>query len=230
MLTPDPALAGRFVTARPPPGAVLHVGLVGAHCDGFPSADGDLDPRGVHLAPTEALLGLEPPPDTHDALEVFEKRLCEVASVASFRGAGRVAPLNRGSPGTTADGGKMAGEFHEPRERLSEKSLDVKRAIDSMMEELEAVDWYRQRMQACADPQLRAILDHHQREEVEHFAMLLEWCRRNDADFAEQLRTYLFSEGDILNAEEEATAEGLDAPAPEERAPTRTTIGAIEED
>jgi hypothetical protein len=126
----------------------------------------------------------------------------------------------------------MAGEFHEPRERLSERSLDVKRAIDSMMEELEAVDWYRQRMQACADPQLRSILDHHQREEVEHFAMLLEWCRRNDADFAEQLRTYLFTEGDITEVEEEAEEAEGDAPRPapsEERAPTRTTIGAIRE-
>lgn len=123
----------------------------------------------------------------------------------------------------------MAGEFHEPRERLSEKSLDVKRAIDSMMEELEAVDWYRQRMQACADPALRAILDHHQREEVEHFAMLLEWCRRNDADFAEQLKTYLFTDADILEVEE-AEEEG-GAPEPSAgRVPNRKTIGAIGED
>ena len=98
----------------------------------------------------------------------------------------------------------MAGEFHEPRERLSAESIDVKRAIDSMREELEAVDWYRQRMQAATDPSLRAILDHHQREEIEHFAMLLEWCRRNDADFAEQLKTYLFTEAEIVAVEEEA--------------------------
>lgn len=123
----------------------------------------------------------------------------------------------------------MAGNFHEPRERLSEKSLDVKRAIDSMMEELEAVDWYRQRMQACADPALRSILDHHQREEVEHFAMLLEWCRRNDADFAEQLKTYLFTERDILDVEDEA--EGPADVRPDAgRAPTRTTIGGIKEE
>lgn len=124
----------------------------------------------------------------------------------------------------------MAGQFHEPRERLSEKSLDVKRAIDSMMEELEAVDWYRQRMQACADPALRAILDHHQREEVEHFAMLLEWCRRNDADFAEQLKTYLFTDRDILEVEDEAEDGAGGGDATRARAPTRTTIGAIEED
>jgi len=123
----------------------------------------------------------------------------------------------------------MSSALHEPRERLSERSLDVKRAIDSMREELEAVDWYRQRMQACADPELRAVLDHHQREEVEHFAMLLEWCRRNDADFDEQLRTYLFTEGDITSAEVEATGEAeAGEPPAAGRAPTRTTIGAIE--
>ncbi|GAB5542286.1 MAG: ferritin [Sandaracinaceae bacterium] len=128
----------------------------------------------------------------------------------------------------------MAGQYHEPRERLSEKSLDIKRAIDSMMEELEAVDWYRQRAQACTDPSLRAILDHHQREEIEHFAMLLEWCRRNDADFAEQLRTYMFTEGDILNVEDEATEAGLARPKEEDVAdavsPQRSTIGALKEE
>ena len=127
----------------------------------------------------------------------------------------------------------MAGQYHEPRERLSEKSLDIKRAIDSMMEELEAVDWYRQRAQACTDPALRAILDHHQREEIEHFAMLLEWCRRNDPDFAEQLRTYMFTEGDILNVEDDATAGGLARPtedAADAVDPQRSTIGALKEE
>lgn len=123
----------------------------------------------------------------------------------------------------------MATEYHEPRKQLSEHSIDMKRAIDSMMEELEAVDWYRQRMQATKNAELRAILDHHQREEVEHFAMLLEWCRRNDEDFASMLREYLFTERPILEVEEAAEA-AEEAPRPARRngAPRRT-IGRIEE-
>lgn len=72
MLIPDLDMARRFVAAHPPPGALLHVGLVGAHYYGFPSPDSDLDLKGVHLAPTPAMLGLAPPPDTHDVLRVFE--------------------------------------------------------------------------------------------------------------------------------------------------------------
>ncbi len=121
----------------------------------------------------------------------------------------------------------MANEFHEPRERLSEHSLDVKRAIDSMREELEAIDWYRQRMQVASSRELRDILDHHQREEVEHFAMLLEWCRRNDADFAEMLREYLFTDRPILQVEEAAEGgDGQGAAVDESR---RRTIGRIDE-
>lgn len=72
MLNPDLETARRFVAANPPPGELLHVGLVGAHYYGFPSADSDLDLKGIHLAPTASMLGLAPPPDTHDVLEVFE--------------------------------------------------------------------------------------------------------------------------------------------------------------
>jgi hypothetical protein len=97
----------------------------------------------------------------------------------------------------------MAGHLHEPREKLSNQTQDIKRAIDSMMEELEAVDWYRQRREATTDEDLRAVLDHHQREELEHFAMLLEWCRRKDADFAKMLKTYLFTDKPILEVEED---------------------------
>lgn len=119
-------------------------------------------------------------------------------------------------------------ELHEPREHLSDAVLDMKRAIDSMREELEAVDWYRQRMNVAADPELRAILQHHQREEVEHFAMLLEWCRRNDADFAEQLRTYLFTERPILEVEEEEEGGGrAREPAPGR---PRPTLGSLKGD
>ncbi|MCZ7684660.1 MAG: ferritin [Sandaracinaceae bacterium] len=120
-------------------------------------------------------------------------------------------------------------ELHEPREHLSDAVLDMKRAIDSMREELEAVDWYRQRMNVAADPELRAILQHHQREEVEHFAMLLEWCRRNDADFAEQLRTYLFTERPILEVEEEE-GQGGGREAEPARARPRPTLGSLRRD
>ncbi len=122
---------------------------------------------------------------------------------------------------------RMASELHEPRKRLSELSLDVKRAIDSMREELEAIDWYRQRMQAAASPELAAILDHHQREEVEHFAMLLEWCRRNDADFDGQLRRYLFSQEAILQVEDDESKPS--APVLRVAAPVRT-VGSLKEE
>jgi len=124
----------------------------------------------------------------------------------------------------------MGTEYHEPRDQLSERSIDVKRAIDSMREELEAIDWYRQRMQAASSPELRDILDHHQREEIEHFVMLVEWCRRNDEDFATMLREYLFTDRPILEVEE-SSPEG-DAPAPAASEPNdsrRRTIGRIEE-
>jgi uncharacterized protein len=133
----------------------------------------------------------------------------------------------------------MAGQYHEPREKLSSKTLDIKRAIDSMMEELEAVDWYRQRAEGATDPELRAVLDHHQREEVEHFAMLLEWVRRRDVDFDAQLRTYLFSKGDILQVEEADTGNGGgggdeagegERHAPAHRESRRKTIGRLEEE
>ena len=77
-------------------------------------------------------------------------------------------------------------------------------AIVSLMEELEAADWYRQRADDCDDAALKAILLHNMREEIEHAAMALEWIRRNDGDFDKQLKTYLFSSGDILEVEEKA--------------------------
>lgn len=102
----------------------------------------------------------------------------------------------------------MAEEFHAPYERLTQETLNMHRAIRSLMEELEAVDWYRQRADDCDDPQLRGILLHNMREEIEHASMVLEWLRRNDTDFDGHLRTYLFSEGDITEAEEASQAEG----------------------
>src|SRR5262245_55710910 len=95
-------------------------------------------------------------------------------------------------------------ELHAPRERLKPKTIAMHQAIVSLMEELEAADWYRQRADDCEDKALKEILLHNMREEIEHASMVLEWLRRNDTDFAKQLKTYLFSKGNILEVEEEA--------------------------
>jgi ferritin-like protein len=83
--------------------------------------------------------------------------------------------------------------YHEPVEELSQATRDMHRAILSLMEELEAVDWYAQRAEACKDPELRAILEHNRDEEKEHAAMVLEWIRRRDPRFSKELKDYLFT-------------------------------------
>ena len=83
--------------------------------------------------------------------------------------------------------------YHEPVEQLSAKTRDMHRAIVSLMEELEAVDWYNQRADACSDPELKAILAHNRDEEKEHASMVLEWIRRRDPRFDKELRDYLFT-------------------------------------
>jgi ferritin-like protein len=89
----------------------------------------------------------------------------------------------------------MANEgYHEPVSELSDEARDMHRAIVSLMEELEAVDWYNQRMDACKDAELRAILKHNRDEEKEHAAMVLEWIRRRDAAFDKELRDTLFTD------------------------------------
>lgn len=89
----------------------------------------------------------------------------------------------------------MANEgYHEPIEELSVATRDMHRAITSLMEELEAVDWYNQRADACQDKALKAILEHNRDEEKEHAAMLLEWIRRKDPTFSKELKDYLFTE------------------------------------
>ncbi|MFP3945014.1 MAG: ferritin [Alphaproteobacteria bacterium] len=94
--------------------------------------------------------------------------------------------------------------LHAPRERLTKETIHMHQAISSLMEELEAVDWYRQRADDCEDQELKAILLHNMREEIEHAAMALEWLRRNDRHFDKQLRTYLFRDGPITRLEEDA--------------------------
>ena len=97
----------------------------------------------------------------------------------------------------------MANEgFHEPLEKLSQATLDMHRAIQSLMEELEAADWYNQRVDACTDPGLKAILVHNRDEEKEHAAMLLEWIRRCDPKFDQELRKRLFQDGPITGQHE----------------------------
>lgn len=92
--------------------------------------------------------------------------------------------------------------FHEPIEKLSVATQDMHRAIVSLMEELEAVDWYNQRVDACVDPDLKAILEHNRDEEKEHAVMMLEWIRRRDPRMDHELRETLFKSGPISGEHE----------------------------
>ena len=87
--------------------------------------------------------------------------------------------------------------LHAPRERLSKETLHMHHAIVSLMEEMEAVDWYRQRADDCEDEELKEILLHNMREEMEHACMVIEWLRRNNDDFAKELKDNLFKDGPI---------------------------------
>jgi len=98
--------------------------------------------------------------------------------------------------------------LHEPEDRLSTDTVDRHRALASIQEELEAVDWYAQRVDATNDPELAAVLAHNRDEEKEHAAMTLEWLRRRDPALDRHLRTYLFTSGSILELEAEAESPG----------------------
>ena len=110
----------------------------------------------------------------------------------------------------------MAGSsdtYHESLDKLSSVTQDMHRALVSLQEELEAVDWYQQRADATEDTELKAILLHNMREEIEHASMVLEWLRRNHPDFAQHMRTYLFQEKPILDIEAvDRAANGNGAP------------------
>lgn len=94
----------------------------------------------------------------------------------------------------------MANEgYHEPIEELSPETMDMHRAITSLMEELEAIDWYNQRADACQDPELKAVLAHNRDEEKEHAAMVLEWIRRQDPTLSKELKDYLFTKKPIAH-------------------------------
>ncbi|MHB1214061.1 MAG: ferritin family protein [Thiobacillus sp.] len=118
----------------------------------------------------------------------------------------------------------MAHEgLHESIQALSEDTRDMHRALVSLQEELEATDWYRQRADACTDARLKAILLHNMRDEMEHAAMLVEWLRRSNDDFDDQLRTYVFTDAPIVEIEAQVPEP---APAADDRIPT---IGALKE-
>jgi len=97
-----------------------------------------------------------------------------------------------------------SAEWHEDYHKMSEEVLNFSRALKSLQEELEAVDWYNQRVQATSDDQLKRILAHNRDEEIEHAMMALEYLRRINPVFDKHMRTYLFTEGDILEIEEKA--------------------------
>jgi ferritin-like protein len=99
-------------------------------------------------------------------------------------------------------------DYHEPQDELSEAVRDLHRALSSLKEEIEAVDWYTQRAHRCGDPQLKRVIEHNRDEEIEHACMTLEWLRRTVPAWDAALRTYLFQTGDIVEAEEAAKQGG----------------------
>lgn len=116
--------------------------------------------------------------------------------------------------------------LHEAPDQLAPRTIDVHRAVVSLIEELEAFDWYNQRAEATQDPQLQAILKHNRDEEIEHASMTLEWIRRNVAKFDEALKAYLFTTGEITAIEEKV--EGKEAtPQENGRRRLRLTVGEM---
>jgi len=92
--------------------------------------------------------------------------------------------------------------YHEPVEDLPQQTRDITRAIQSMKEELEAIDWYNQRAASTQDQALKNLLIHNRDEEIEHATMLMEWLRRMMPEFDEEMRTYLFTEDPLETIEE----------------------------
>ncbi len=94
-----------------------------------------------------------------------------------------------------------SANYHEPVDELSDRTRDLHRAIVTLIEELEAIDWYQQRIDSCKNEQLRRIFAHNINEEKEHASMSLEWIRRQDEDFSIKLSKYLFTEKSIVEEE-----------------------------
>lgn len=96
-----------------------------------------------------------------------------------------------------------AEAYHEPYEEVTQNAREFHRAVVSLIEELQAIDWYQQRISATEDEELKGILEHNRDEEKEHAAMLLEYLRRKDEALSKELREYLFTEKNLLEIEEE---------------------------
>jgi ferritin-like protein len=96
--------------------------------------------------------------------------------------------------------------YSEPYEALDEKTREISRAITSLREELEAIDWYNQRVATSKDQSLKEVMAHNRDEEIEHAAMTIEWLRRNMDKWDDELRDYLFTNGSLIAVEEGAEA------------------------
>jgi len=121
----------------------------------------------------------------------------------------------------------MASEgFHEAADKLTPATMDMHRALVSLMEEFEAVDWYQQRVDAAGDDELRQILAHNRDEEKEHAAMVLEWIRRRDPRLDAMLREYLFTSGSIVRQEAAATGKN-GASAGGDAGSAAATVGSL---
>ena len=129
------------------------------------------------------------------------KRLCYAAGLRSRQRRNNILRIADERSAT------MAGEtLHEEREELGPDILDRHRAISTIMEELEAIDWYDQRIKASSNAELQTVLLHNRNEEKEHCSMLVEWLRRHDDEFNSHLKTYLFSQGPIREVTASASA------------------------
>jgi uncharacterized protein len=120
-------------------------------------------------------------------------------------------------------------QLHEPAEVLGAEIIESHRATTSLIEELEAIDWYNQRVAASGDPELAAVLAHNRDDEKEHAAMVLEWLRRRDPSLDQQLRRYLFTTGPVTELEGDPTGELTGGPAgiPAEARDGSLGIGAL---
>lgn len=95
----------------------------------------------------------------------------------------------------------MTNQYHEPFELISDEVKDITRAINSLKEELEAVDWYNQRADLATNSELKSILEHNRNEEMEHAVMIMEWLRRNMDGWDKEMQNYLFKTSPITNLE-----------------------------
>ncbi|MDR0966002.1 MAG: ferritin [Myxococcales bacterium] len=125
----------------------------------------------------------------------------------------------------------MSDDHRESDAALKPQELDMHRAIISLIEEAEAVDWYNERIALASDEQLRRLLSHNANEEKEHLSMLLEWIRRRDNAFDENLRTYLFTTKDILEieADSEGGGESGESSGGASGKPPRWTVGSLKD-